>query len=39
VRQLLVRQRTMVANAIRGHLAEFGIVVRQGAKALPQALP
>lgn len=39
VRQLLVRQRTMVANAIRGHLAEFGIVIRQGVKALPQALP
>jgi transposase len=39
VRQLLVRQRTMVANAIRAHLAEFGIVIRQGVKALPQALP
>jgi transposase len=39
VRQLVVRQRTMVANAIRGHLAEFGIVIRQGVKALPQALP
>ncbi len=25
--------------AIRDHLAEFGIVIRQGVKALPQALP
>lgn len=25
-RQLLVRQRTMLSNAIRGHLAELGIV-------------
>lgn len=30
-RDLLVRQRTMLINAIRGHLAEFGIVVGQGA--------
>jgi transposase len=36
-RQLLVRQRTMLSNAIRGHLAELGIVSakgRQGAGAL-----
>jgi len=32
-RALLVRQRTMVANAIRAHMAEFGIVARVG---LPQ---
>jgi transposase len=25
-RQLLVRQRTMLSNALRGHLAELGIV-------------
>jgi transposase len=25
-RQLLVRQRTMLSNAIRGHLAELGII-------------
>ncbi len=31
VRDLLIRQRTMLANAIRGHAAEFGIV---GAKGL-----
>lgn len=27
-RQLLVRQRTMLSNAIRGHLAELGIISR-----------
>ena len=32
-RALLVRQRTMVVNAIRAHMAEFGIVARVG---LPQ---
>jgi transposase len=31
-RELLVRQRTMLINAIRGHCAEFGIVVPQGAR-------
>lgn len=30
-RDLLVRQRTQLINALRGHLAEFGFVVRQGA--------
>jgi transposase len=29
-RDLLVRQRTQIINALRGHLAEFGIVVAQG---------
>ena len=29
-RQLLVRQRTMLSNAMRGHLAELGIVSAQG---------
>jgi transposase len=29
-RQLFVRQRTMLGNAIRGHLAEFGIIARKG---------
>src|SRR3712207_7927018 len=29
-RDLLMRQRTMLLNAIRAHLAEFGIVVAQG---------
>lgn len=30
VRELLVRQRTMLVNALRGHLAEFGIVAPKG---------
>jgi transposase len=29
-RELLVRQRTMLVNAIRGHMAELGIVARAG---------
>jgi transposase len=29
-RDLLVRQRTMLANALRGHLAEFGVVGAKG---------
>jgi transposase len=31
-RELLVRQRTMLSNAIRGHCAEFGIIAPQGAR-------
>ena len=31
-RDLLVRQRTQLINAVRGHLAEYGMVVRQGAE-------
>jgi transposase len=31
VRELLIRQRTQAINALRGHLAEFGEVVPQGA--------
>lgn len=30
VRDLVVRQRTQTINAIRGHLAEFGLVAAQG---------
>lgn len=30
-RELLIRQRTQIINAFRGHLAEFGEVVPQGA--------
>lgn len=34
-RDLLMRQRTMLLNAVRGHLAEFGIIAPQGpARAL-----
>ncbi len=29
-RDLLVRQRTQTINALRGHLAEFGVVAPQG---------
>jgi transposase len=29
-RDLLVRQRTQIINALRGHLAEFGLVVAKG---------
>src|SRR5919199_1148923 len=29
-RDLLVRQRTQLTNALRGHLAEYGMVVAQG---------
>ena len=29
-RDLLIRQRTMMLNAIRGHLAEFGVIAAQG---------
>ena len=31
IRELLIRQRTQAINALRGHLAEFGEVVPQGA--------
>ena len=30
-RDLLVRQRTQTINALRGHLAEFGLIAPQGA--------
>ncbi len=34
-RDLLVRQRTQIINALRGHLAEFGIVVAKGPAHVP----
>jgi transposase len=40
-RQLLVRQRTMLINAMRAHLAEFGVVAgigRRGVEALMQLI-
>ena len=37
-RQLLVRQRTMLSNAIRGHPAEFGITARRGREGLAQLM-
>jgi transposase len=35
-RALLIRQRTMLANALRGHLAEFGIVAPPGSGRIPK---
>ena len=37
-RDLLVRQRTMLINALRGHLAEYGIVTSLGAGGVSAAL-
>lgn len=37
-RDLLMRQRTMMLNAIRGHLAEFGIITAQGPHKLAALL-
>jgi transposase len=37
-RDLLVRQRTQVINALRGHLAEFGLIVAKGPAHVPQLL-
>lgn len=38
VRTLLVRQRTMAANALRAQLSEFGIVARQGYEGLRELM-
>lgn len=37
-RDLLVRQRTMLINALRGHLAEFGIIAPAGRHRVPDLL-
>jgi transposase len=38
-RDLLMRQRTQLINAVRGHLAEFGIIeAHQGAWSLSRVL-
>jgi transposase len=37
-RELLVRQQTMLVNALRGHLSEFGVVVPQGAHHIGKAV-
>ena len=37
-RQLLVRQRTMLSNALRGHLAELGIVSAKGGNGTAELL-
>ncbi|WP_416068574.1 IS110 family transposase (plasmid) [Rhizobium sp. YTUHZ045] len=36
VRELLVRQRTMLINSLRGHLSEFGVIGAGGAKNVPK---
>lgn len=37
-RSLLVRQHTQTGNALRGHLAEFGLTARTGAKGLEELI-
>jgi transposase len=37
-RDLLVRQRTQIINALRGHLTEFGFVVAKGPAHVPQLI-
>ncbi|MCK1683786.1 transposase [Bradyrhizobium sp. 147] len=37
-RELLVKQRTMSVNALRGHLAEFGLVVAKGTGRVDELL-
>ena len=38
VRDLLVKQRTMLINAIRGHAAEFGVTAAKGPKQVTELL-
>jgi transposase len=38
MRALLIRQRTMLVNALRGHLAEFGIIVAQGVSRIRELI-
>src|ERR671913_353982 len=37
-RDLLVKQRTQIINALRGHLAEFGLIVAKGPAHVPHLL-
>jgi len=37
-RNLLVRQRTMLVNALRAHLAEFGVIALQGLRHVEQLI-
>jgi transposase len=37
-RELLVRQRTMMINAIRGHCAEFGLIAPQGPRRVMELM-
>jgi len=36
IRERLVQQRTQLANALRGHATEFGVVVARGTSRLPE---
>ena len=38
-RDLLIRQRTMLVNALRGHLAEFGLIEAQGLHKVARLIP
>jgi transposase len=38
VRDLLVKQRTMLVNAIRGHAAEFGVIAAKGPQQIAELL-
>ncbi len=37
-RDLLIRQRTMLSNALRGHLAEFGFIAAQGISGMTKLM-
>ena len=37
-RELLVRQRTQLVNAVRGHAAEFGVIAAKNIRQLPALL-
>ncbi len=37
-RDLLMRQRTMILNAIRGHMAEFGVIAAQGPRKVMELI-
>jgi transposase len=37
-RDLLVRQRTMLVNALRDHLAESGLIAPQGLPSVPKLM-
>jgi transposase len=37
-RELLVRQRTMLVNSLRAHMAEFGIIAPQGIQRVPELI-
>ena len=37
-RELLVKQRTMIVNALRGHLSEFGVIAAKGGQRVPELI-